>query len=278
MRLIVRFAIAMAIAGVCVTGSQLPIKIYTTADGLPSNRINKVVLDSRGYLWFCTLEGLSRFDGYGFTNYGPRQGLIPNNINDLLETRTGEYWLATNGGLIRFDPASAVRKFTAFQPDDEPSRSIITVTEDLAGGLWCGTYHGLYRFERTSGGRFRRVEIGMPESGFEPQRTNALLEDRHGVLWIGAESGLYRLFPNGASDRFTTINGCREIMSRAFLKIVWGAFGPGRTWVYAGSLRIGPLAARLWSVSTPARTVCRTIGSLHYSSRPPASYGRDSAV
>src|SRR5580658_9467478 len=130
MRLVVRFTIAMAIAGASVTGSQLPIKIYTTADGLPSNRINKVVLDSRGYLWFCTQEGLSRFDGYSFTNYGPQQGLLPNGINDLLETRTGEYWLATNGGLIRFDPASAVHKFTAFQPDDgELSRRINAVAE-----------------------------------------------------------------------------------------------------------------------------------------------------
>src|SRR5262249_2600237 len=40
---------------------QLPIKIYTTAD--------RLVQDSHGYLWFCTAEGLSRFDGYKFTNY-----------------------------------------------------------------------------------------------------------------------------------------------------------------------------------------------------------------
>jgi hypothetical protein len=31
--------------------------------------------DSRGFLWFCTNEGLSRFDGYGFTNYSTDQGL-----------------------------------------------------------------------------------------------------------------------------------------------------------------------------------------------------------
>src|ERR1039457_2555677 len=99
MRFVARFIVASAIAGATVTGSQLPVKVYTTADGLPSNRINKIVLDSRGYLWFCTQEGLSRFDGYGFTNYGPQQGLLPGSINDLLEMRTGEYWLATNGGL-----------------------------------------------------------------------------------------------------------------------------------------------------------------------------------
>ena len=68
MRSIARFLISTAIAAALAAGSQLPVKIYTTADGLPSNRINKIVLDSRGYLWFCTQEGLSRFDGYAFTN------------------------------------------------------------------------------------------------------------------------------------------------------------------------------------------------------------------
>ncbi|HET8676351.1 MAG TPA: two-component regulator propeller domain-containing protein, partial [Blastocatellia bacterium] len=40
---------------------QLPIKTYTTADGLAQNLVNQIVRDSRGYLWFCTAEGLSRF-------------------------------------------------------------------------------------------------------------------------------------------------------------------------------------------------------------------------
>ena len=54
---------------------RLPLKPYTTADGLADNDINKIVRDSRGFLWFCTAEGLSRFDGYSFTNFGTDQGL-----------------------------------------------------------------------------------------------------------------------------------------------------------------------------------------------------------
>src|SRR2546427_7592371 len=83
---------------------QLPIKNYTTADGLPHNVINKIVRDSRGFLWFCTEEGLSRFDGYSFTNFGMEQGLPHASVNDLLETRAGDYWVATGGGLVRFNP------------------------------------------------------------------------------------------------------------------------------------------------------------------------------
>ncbi len=51
-----------------VQAERLPLKPYTVADGLPNNVITKIVRDSRGFLWFCTAEGLSRFDGYAFTN------------------------------------------------------------------------------------------------------------------------------------------------------------------------------------------------------------------
>src|SRR2546425_12382464 len=87
-----------------VNAERLPIKPYTVADGLPNNVINKIVRDSRGFLWFCTAEGLSRFDGYSFTKYGTAEGLPHPNVNDILETRGGEYWVATNAGLVRFNP------------------------------------------------------------------------------------------------------------------------------------------------------------------------------
>jgi|SRR5215472_16687125 len=97
--LIVIFCISRAVAG-----ERLPLKTYTTADGLAHNIINKIVHDSRGFLWFCTADGLSRFEGYAFTNYGTQHGLPQPGVNDLLETREGDYWVATSGGLVRFNP------------------------------------------------------------------------------------------------------------------------------------------------------------------------------
>ena len=120
-----------------VNAERLPIKPYTVADGLPNNVINKIVRDSRGFLWFCTSEGLSRFDGYSFTNFGVDQGLPHSTVNDFLETRSGELWVATNGGLVLFnpkgEPASRIvltgdkgevaPMFTTVVPEDEDPRS-----------------------------------------------------------------------------------------------------------------------------------------------------------
>ena len=78
---------------------RLPVRTYTVADGLANNTINKIVRDSRGFLWFCTADGISRFDGYEFRSFGTNEGLPHPYVNDLVETRSGKYWIATNGGL-----------------------------------------------------------------------------------------------------------------------------------------------------------------------------------
>src|SRR5262249_47037378 len=96
--------VTLALGAPANQAEPLPIRIFNTVDGLPHNQINKIVRDSRGLLWFCTADGLSRFDGYTFTNYGTDQGLPHREVNDFLETRAGEYWLATNAGLVRFNP------------------------------------------------------------------------------------------------------------------------------------------------------------------------------
>src|SRR3984893_1951256 len=104
-------------SSVVALAERLPIKTFTVADNLAHNEINKIVRDSRGFLWFCTADGLSRFDGYGFTNYSTNEGLPHPYVNDVLETRTGEYWLATNGGLVRFDARGIPGKDVVYAND-----------------------------------------------------------------------------------------------------------------------------------------------------------------
>ena len=64
---------------------QLPGRVYTVADGLASDDVSCIVQDSHGFIWFCTSEGLSRFDGYRFQSFGTEQGLH-GRVSALLET------------------------------------------------------------------------------------------------------------------------------------------------------------------------------------------------
>src|SRR5262249_34703147 len=141
----------------------LPVSTYTSADGLAQNNINRIVFDSRGFIWFCTNEGLSRFDGYKFINYGIDQGLPHRNVNDLLETSSGDYWLATNGGLVRFNPAGDANPPGATSPTSGSSNTR------------------------------KMFSLYLPTGGKQGSTFTSLLQDQTGEIWCGAETGLFHL-------------------------------------------------------------------------------------
>ena len=237
-------------------GEKLPIKTYTTADGLRNNVINKIVRDSRGFLWFCTNEGLSRFDGYGFTNYGTQQGLPHTVVNDLLETREGEYWVASNGGLVRFNPKGTPSSqvvygneaangrepmFIVVVPEDKDrrARAVTMLFESRDGRLWCGTLGGLYLLERTNNRlRLQQVDIGIPNEYPEQRFISDVLENQDGSLWIGAASGLYRRWPDGGAARYTKRDGLPDEYIQDLLKDhqgrLWAATRLGGFFGFAG--------------------------------------------
>jgi ligand-binding sensor domain-containing protein/two-component sensor histidine kinase len=212
-----------------VYAERLPIKTYTTADGLAHNEITRIVRDSRGFLWFCTADGLSRFDGYDFKNFGTADGLPHAYVTDFLETRSGEYWAATRGGLVRFDPtgrpgravvrfqdaAASPPMFALLEQEVGSGRAgaITVLREGSDGTIWAGTTDGLFRLERANGRHsFRPVDIGLPLESLEGREIADVLEDRFGSLWVSAASGLYRRWRDGAAARYTGPGGMPDAL------------------------------------------------------------------
>src|SRR5580698_5027608 len=117
--------------------AQLPLRRYSTTDGMPSNAGYSIAPDSRGFLWFATAAGLSRFDGYGFANQTENSGLPKSLIAQVLIGRHGNYWLATPTGLIRFRPDlphSDPARMVVIRPQGSPEASRISVLlEDRDG-------------------------------------------------------------------------------------------------------------------------------------------------
>lgn len=253
MRRLLWLAVLLVAVTPDIYAERLPIKTYTTADGLPHNEVTRIVRDSRGYLWFCTADGLSRFDGYGFKSFGTAEGLPDAYVTDLLETRSGEFWVATRGGLVRFDPSgrsgrgvvqledgAASRPMFALLPQENGTgrtRAITVLREGSDGAIWVGTTDGLFRVEQVGGGRtFRAIDIGMPEKSLEGREVTDVLEDRFGSLWVSAASGLYRRWHDGTAARYSGLDGMRDdLLTTLFID------RQGHLWVgtrHAGFFRV----------------------------------------
>ena len=77
-------------------------KNYTSNDGLPSSKIYDMLQDSKGYMWFATENGVSRFDGYEFKNFSTDDGLAANSTIRIIEDRNGRIWFASFLGSISY--------------------------------------------------------------------------------------------------------------------------------------------------------------------------------
>ncbi len=75
-------------------------KKYTTSDGLVQGTIRDIYQDSKGRMWFGTVDGLSIYDGTSFYNYREEEGLKVPVISSFLEISEGVMLVGTLGNGI----------------------------------------------------------------------------------------------------------------------------------------------------------------------------------
>jgi Histidine kinase len=101
-----------------LVAQSVSIRHYTVADGLPSSIVYRCAQDQRGFMWFGTESGISRFDGKSFRNFSTRDGLTETEILDIYCAESGELWLIPFGGSpMRFDPVTQACHTAANDPE-----------------------------------------------------------------------------------------------------------------------------------------------------------------
>jgi ligand-binding sensor domain-containing protein/signal transduction histidine kinase len=235
-----RLAILMVLGAVPLQGELLPIRTYTTADGLAADRVDCIVPDSRGFLWFCTPEGLSRFDGYRFVSYGVDEGLAHRLVSTVIETRSGDYLVGTARGISRINPGGKGARFATFTPEHEPVQNYVTaLRESRSGKIWCATARSLFEWDGAN--HFRRQELPVSRTA----QIAEILEDGRGGLWIGTSEGVFVLAAGGAVRTLTQKDGLPGGWVNTFL-----LDSRGRMWVAVrgGLALVEYQADRGWTV------------------------------
>ena len=182
-----------------VLAVRLPVKTYTSADGLGSGFVDYLYRDSRGFMWFCTRDGLSRFDGSKFVTYRIGDVNSPPGIENIFESRDGTYFVSTTTGVYRFDPAALAepRNDSPYLTAERVGGARGDMIEDQSGTMYIGSA-GLYRRVDVDGKvGFERVELGLPEN---PRATFVIFdleETIDGSLWMNTSWGIVRKLADG---------------------------------------------------------------------------------
>lgn len=163
---------------------------YLTIDqGLPQNTVHSILRDQNGYMWFATGNGLSKYDGYEFTNFW-KSDLPSNLVNSLTESHDKYIWVGTSQGLVYYNQTTKNFKRFNLSDDENNSYNIVSLYTDIEDRVWVGTYdHGLFLISR-EGDDFK-VENFSPENSQLPGSFVAsFLEMDDGRILIGTNHGI----------------------------------------------------------------------------------------
>ena len=189
-------------------------RTYDVTDGLGGGRINSILQDRDGYLWFCTNGGASRYDGRTFKTFTTQDGLGNNRVFSILQDRQGYLWFGTWEGVSRYDPSTSSRgapstslagaepapgepsgqnvprgsgkTITTFTPKDGlADKSIFSILQDRDGMIWLGSPDGGVTRYDPSGGEFAILDT----KGKVANTVSSILQDQEGYFWFSTLGG-----------------------------------------------------------------------------------------
>lgn len=180
------------------TFSSYHIQPINKQEILPSKQINYIYQDSEGYMWFCTTNGLCRYDGYTnkvFKSSYTSPALFNNNvINTLVEDKNRKLWIGTVNGINILDKTTG--KIEPVERKKFDAKCVWTFLYSRDSVLWIGTAEGLYRYDEKADSFHvykNKIEI---LSDIYREDIRVLYEDSEGFIWIGTwGNGVVRFDP-----------------------------------------------------------------------------------
>ncbi len=206
------------------------LKQLKESDGLSQSTVFAMMQDTQGYLWFGTIEGLNRYDGYNFRIYvnspDDSMSISDDFISTIFEDSEKNIWVGTrNGYFNKFNrETETFKRFNVnhyFEMLEKPGKdyyeyplafsrshnySVTSITEDGDSFLWIGTWgNGLLRFDKKNETALHFYNLADFHLSLSNNRIMDILIDREKTVWIATfGGGLNRVISNPNTDLSST--------------------------------------------------------------------------
>jgi ligand-binding sensor domain-containing protein len=168
--------------------NQINWSIYKTSDGLASDHIYSVAIESDSIIWIGTDYGVSELAGKTWTTY--RNNGLTVIVNSIAIDKQGNKWFATNGnGAVKLDKNNNWYMYST--SDGLADNNVYAVVEDDYNNLWFGTANGLTKFDGLNWTTYTTSD------GLADNHVYSIAIDIQGNKWFGT---------NGGATKFDNIN------------------------------------------------------------------------
>lgn len=179
-----------------VEGRDIRFRKLSNPQNLSHVRVESIVQDTQGFMWFGTWNGLNRYDGYKFKVFkhepGDPKSLSGVYVYSLFKDHSGNLWVGTDGFLDRFHPET--ESFTHYKLDKPSTNGLSSIvnhiSEDSGGKLWLSTRNGLFRVDPNSGELKNYVHDPADPLMLADNDVQSTGEDREGNFWVATSRTL----------------------------------------------------------------------------------------
>jgi len=166
------------------------------------NTINSITVDSSGYIWVGTDNGVHTFNAVT----GQQENLIQSTRSSkyvvwaVFEDQKKNIWLGTESGLsvYRNDPYVQVLRWKNLTQSDEDNR-LTCLYKDTRGNFWFGGTNGLARLAPGKQ-HVDWYKAEDPRFSISHNRIHSFYEDKDGDLWVGTDESINKF--DYQSERF----------------------------------------------------------------------------
>tara|TARA_R110002072_G_scaffold29258_2_gene92825 strand:+ start:296 stop:4429 length:4134 start_codon:yes stop_codon:yes gene_type:complete len=185
--------------------NSLKFENLDTVDGLSSSTILEIFQDNEGFLWFGTIDGLNKYNGYEFEVYksvlNDFTSISNNRINAIDQDNKGNLWVGTNNGLNLFNKNN--NSFIHINLSNKISllnnyKQIINdlLYDDIHNTLWVATNSGVVKIvledfyndiDKLNYSYYLHDESNL--STIDNNSASIIVKDKENTIWVGT-SGL----------------------------------------------------------------------------------------
>lgn len=170
---------------------QIQFSRLEISKGLSHNQVNAILKDSRGFMWFATLSGLNRYDGYEFKvfKHDPRDStsLTDDFVTGIFQLPGNKLYLKTGAGANIYDPTteSFIRKVQPYFLSLHIGATVIhDIVTDKQGNYWFNAIDRLYKYNPATKVTLQLMANGSSAASLLNCKIAALQTDLKGNIWV----------------------------------------------------------------------------------------------
>lgn len=179
-------------------GGQYQFSQLNITNGLSHNQVTCIYKDSKGFMWFGTLSGLNRYDGYKFKifKHADRDPLSLDDdfIVSISEGPFNKLWIQTHNGLNIYDPLTehfehdATNKLRSYSV---PDSLVSHIKKDHFGNFWfLHNSLGVYKYNPVTQKTIHYTHQKTDTTSIYSNIATDISEESNGDMWLSQAGGI----------------------------------------------------------------------------------------